>query len=335
MDIVGLWLGVCRLHEAAKQWATDWTQAGKFQGSQVGRPLHSRSTGEGMMVRARAVLLTYQGEFGVWPDALANLPSLTPAEQAIAATNDLARDLVHGNTDVIRYLADVAEAVRATVQFQTLRLRCGTFVDDLQQLLHLYAHAWSLELCNKTLLERGKVRVHLHVFLSSGSNLMVRTDGVLMFMDTIGDASCYPFMRQRSSTAAAGLFYASADGKYGCIASQCSKEAHRDYVVQPQWVLNMMGMGKMSVTAARRHLVRQARDLPRLLASIDAYANERRKMSLMEHMQRTVSQLQALSRPFIDVPSVNDWVASHQALRWRYQFLVFVGGSMLGKLALR
>ena len=96
-----------------------------------------------------------------------------------------------------------------------------------------------------------------------------------------------------------------------------------------------MGMGKMSVTAARRHLVRQARDLPRLLASIDAVKEERRKMSLMEHMQRTVTQLRALSRPFIDVPFVNDWVASRQALRWRYQFLVLVGGSMFGKHALR
>ena len=96
-----------------------------------------------------------------------------------------------------------------------------------------------------------------------------------------------------------------------------------------------MGMGKISVEAARRHFVRQARDLPRLLVSIDSYAEERRRMGLEEHMKRTVTQLHALTRPFVDMPIVNKWVHDHQMLRWRYQFLVLVGGSMLGKLDLR
>ena len=158
--------------------------------------------------------------------------------------------------------------------------------------------------------------MHFHCFLSRGSVINARTDGILMFMEIVGHASQYNLFRQRSSTAAAGLFYASAEGKYGCVASESNREAHRDYIVQPQWVLNMMGMGKISVEASRRHLVRQARDLPRLLASIDAYAEERRCMGLQDHMQRTVLQLNALARPFVALNVVNEWVADHQALRW-------------------
>ena len=53
-------------------------------------------------------------------------------------------------------------------------------------------------------------------------------------------------------------------------------------------MLNIMGMEKLSVEAARSHVVRRCRDLPRILASIDAYAEERRRIGLEKHMKRTV-----------------------------------------------
>ena len=129
------------------------------------------------------------------------------------------------------------------------------------------------------------------MFMSSCTlkvNINARTHGNFMFMEVVRHASCYQSLRQRSSSAAAALLYASSEEKCGCIISNCSPEAHRDSVVQPQWMLNIMGMGKMSVEAARSHFVRRCRDLPRILASIDAFAEERRRIGMEKHMKGTV-----------------------------------------------
>ena len=101
--------------------------------------------------------------------------------------------------------------------------------------------------------------------------------------------------------------------------------------MQPQWVLNLMGMGKMGTREARQHLVLQARDLPRLLSSLDQYVQERRSMALEKHQQRVLQQLHAMARPFVKIPAVDKWVDSHKELKWRYLFLVLVGSSMMGK----
>ena len=102
-------------------------------------------------------------------------------------------------------------------------------------------------------------------------------------------------------------------------------------MVQPQWVLNMLGMGKMSSVAAREHMVLQARDLPRLLSSMDQYVRERRNMALESHQDKVLKQLHAMARPFKSISAVDQWVKDHEELRWRYKFLVLVGSSMLGK----
>ena len=93
----------------------------------------------------------------------------------------------------------------------------------------------------------------------------------------------------------------------------------------------MMGMGKMAVASAREHMVLQARDLPRLLASMDQYVREKRNLALQKHQTTVIQKLQATVRPFVTIPAVDSWVEEHKELRWRYKFLVLVGSSMLGK----
>ena len=127
------------------------------------------------------------------------------------------------------------------------------------------------------------------------------------------------------------FFYMVASGKVGCIASASNSVPHKDFVVQPQWVLNMMGMGKMTCSAAHQHLVLQARDLPRLLSSLDQYVREKRNMALEKHQSEVIQQLQLMSRPFVSIPNVNQWVKEHREMRWRYKLLVLVGTSMMGK----
>ena len=84
-------------------------------------------------------------------------------------------------------------------------------------------------------------------------------------------------------------FSFSAEGKYVCMKTSCSREAHRDYVVQRAWMLNMMAMRKMSVEAARNHFVRTSRDVPRLGACIEAYVEECRPIGQEKQVKGPVT----------------------------------------------
>ena len=333
VDMVQAWAATCRLGSPAKEWALDWAEQGNFGCGAAGR---RKGTGE-RKLDSKTILLTYQGDFGVWPAETGDLPSLPPARTAITASDGLAADLIHGNKDVVKYIDDVVRAVRDTAKFQVLRTQAELFLAAMLDRLKGVTTAWSLELCTKSLLEKDEVRVHAHFYLSrENGKITVRTnEEPFAFMGVQPHASPMKFLRQRSSTAAAGLLYCTAEGKYGLIATGSSCQAHRDYVVQPQWVLNMMAMGKMSLQAAREHLVKQGRDLPRLLASIDAYAEERKQLSLQKHMKEVVAALKDLALPFVSIPEVDAWVEAHKVLRWRYPFLVLVGAIMLGKQGIR
>ena len=87
----------------------------------------------------------------------------------------------------------------------------------------------------------------------------------------------------------------------------------------------------MICEAAREHLVNQARDLPRLLSSTDQCVREKRNKCLENHQSRVLQHLHMMTRPFLSIPAVDQWLKEHQEIRWRYKFLVLVGSSMMGK----
>ena len=310
------------------EWAMVWAQEGQWEAKAVKRARESAMR----EVRKKSLVLTYQGRFGVFPASFGVVPSRSAAEEAIRGTSGLAKDLLHGNVDVIRCIEEVCAKIRDAPQFLVLRADVERHVEYLEAEFFVDEWAWSLELCIKSFFEAGVVRVHLHVFLFKDSGC-IRTKSLSKwsFSHCLPDVASLTGARQKTTTAYSGLFYVSGKGKYGSIACAATKVAHKDYVVQPQWVLNLMGMGKMSPLAAREHLVMQGRDLPRLLSSMDRYVQERRNMALEEHQASVLAQLHAMARPFIHIPCVEAWVKSHKELRWRYLFLVLVGSSMLGK----
>ena len=318
-----------RIHEGTRQWAKQWIRAGNLSDQKAGR---INRVDEPFAVQKKSLMLTYNGDFGFFQSSLGEVPARKEADEAIRASSGLAMDLVHGNTHVLQCLVEVTKAIRDSPRFQVLRAQVEEHLNFLTEAWSIDHWAWSLELCPQTFLETGDIRLHLHMFIFR-ENGRIRTRNLRSwhFQNNIPHISNLNNVRAKAQSAWAGLFYIAATGKIGCVASAATAVAHKDFVVQPQWALNMMGIGKMAVAAAREHMVLQARDLPRLLASMDQYVREKRNMALQKHQTTVLQKLQATVRPFLTIPAVNSWVADHQVLRWRYKFLVLVGSSMLGK----
>ena len=83
--------------------------------------------------------------------------------------------------------------------------------------------------------------------------------------------------------------------------------------------------------AARLEFVKQARDLPRLLAAFDEFVNENAAAELAAKIACVHAELALARRPFRRLPVVDAWVALRATTRWRYPFLVLTGPSCMGK----
>ena len=138
------------------------------------------------------------------------------------------------------------------------------------------------------------------------------------------------FCRARSQSAAAGVYYLRCP-KVGSVLSEGSLVPHVDFAVQLAWIWNLLAGGKMRAEAARQEFVRQARDLPRVLACLDKYVQEVAAAALAARITMVHVELAAARRPFRRLGVVESWVELHVKTRWRYPFLVLTGPSCMGK----
>ena len=328
-EIFAHFLAGSKLQPESVTWAKEWIRAGNFSMNKLAR---MGRVDEPFAFHKKSVLLTYQGRFGVFDPSLGHVPGRKGADDAIKASAGLATHLVHGNPQVLLCIEQVVDVIRQQPRFQVLRGQVETHVQFLAEAWCIDHWAWSLELCTKTYLNSGDLRLHLHLFLFR-ENGKIRSRNVKNwhFLNAVPTVSSLSNVRGKVHTAWSGLFYIVANGKIGCVAAASSSAPHKDFVVQPPWVLNMLGMGKMTCKAAPEHLVNQARDLPRLLSSMDQYVREKRNKCLEDHQCRVLQHLHMMARPFVSIPAVEQWLKEHEEIRWRYKFLVLVGTSMMGK----
>ena len=111
--------------------------------------------------------------------------------------------------------------------------------------------------------------------------------------------------------------------KVGSVLSDGTLLPHVDFAVQPAWIWNLVAGGKMRPQAARLEFVRQARDLPRILACLDKYVQEVAAAALTESITQVHAELSAARRPFRRLAGVQAWVDVHAKTRWRYPFFWF------------
>ena len=206
-------------------------------------------------------------------------------------------------------------------------------VEGWKDAFFLSSVAFCMELCTHTLESEGIIRVHFHAFFRNNSRIRIHRGRDVAFR------GCEPFKSDkvmggtrsiRGPGTNAGMYYLQAP-KIGAIFTSGTVLPFKDYLVSGEWIMNLVQAGKMNFHTAREEMVRTAKNLPRLLQSLDRWHQEMQRASLQDHMRVIQMELDASRMPFKSIEVVNEWIRSHETVEMRYKFLVLCGGSGLGK----
>ncbi len=265
----------------------------------------------------KTVLLTWQGAWGVLDD-------IEVTDEALTANDEVAKHVA---------ISAVVLQIRATGRVSALWDAFKNAVDNWTEKWNLAETGFALELCTATLVSQRVVRVHLHLFLRGCRRLRVESAELFAFQDSLPvKAGLY------SSSAGAGvrtgnnagMYYVQAP-KIGQVYSGGSLSPFQDYLVSGEWIMNLVQGGKLTYHDARQELIKTAKNLCRLLPCLDRWWQERSRLSLQAEMAKVQAAIHTSRRPFKVLPVVEAWIRSHDDIKMRYQFLVLVGGSGLGK----
>ena len=265
-------------------------------------------------IDAKSILLTYNGDWG-----LVNDVELPPVD-----------DIPGSRTEAVN---QVCEQLRTHPRVLKMWDEFTEKVTHWKEALFLASVAFSFELCTHTFETERKIRLHAHAFLRHGSKLRVRSGSDLAFQGVQpfrSDQGSGGTVKARGSSGNSGMYYLQVP-KIGSVFRSGSIEPFKDYLVPGEWIMNLVQAGKVEYQVARDQLVRSAKNLPRLLQSLDRWHQETQRSLLRDVMGRVHRSLESTRKPFKSIPIVNDWVKSHSEIAMRYKFLVLCGGSGLGK----
>ena len=77
-------------------------------------------------------------------------------------------------------------------------------------------------------------------------------------------------------------------------------------------------------------LAKIVKGIDRKMISIEKWRGEATAAALEELIAMVRAQLEAMKRPFNEIPIVQLWASHYEVLRWRYKFLVLEGPSCYG-----
>ena len=108
-------------------------------------------------------------------------------------------------------------------------------------------------------------------------------------------------------------------------------EPFAHYLVNSDWILNLVQQRKMSYEDARAEMIKTVKGLPPKLASFDVWNKEQRQAALRSHIAGELQELDAPKWPFRNVDAVISWLGEFDTLRHLYRFLVLEGPGQVGK----
>jgi len=304
-----------------------------------------------VLVRGESFLLTYQGDWGIIP--VSGLDAGTVMRAMRLMTNERARQVVQAELGrscpsqapdpasawqradpdaALKSVDIVAEAARSHPRtaacVEALLQRLATFRERRK----VVYDAWAAEVCGRSWLEAGQVRVHLHLALClrAGSREPVNMENERV-MDTLPFLTT-PALGQgaRARNASAALYYVQAP-KVGVVRQGGSHEPHVDYSVMPAWIYRLLGSGKLLFSAARAEMVRSPQGLPRHLESLERWQRERVDRCIVEVSSEFAQRFADLRMPWKEYAMVTMWQQQYRQRRVRYSFLVLDGPSRMGK----
>ena len=261
---------------------------------------------EGYFLYARSVLLTWNGDWGVF--------------------------VVAGLTPDAGWRVLVA-ALQKEAVFECLWVAFKAHCERLSDLLGAAHHAFSLELCMRSWEEEAVLRVHGHLYLSAGNDKMKLARGSLAaFKDSIPNKSHkVAALNNRACSGFAGCYYLLAP-KIGLIRNHSNCAAYRDFGVSPEWITNMVQAEKMEFSDARAEMTRCGKGYQRRMAELKAWEAGQKELRLQARVAQEQAHHAANNLAFHSFPRIDAWLARNmQPHRRRKEILVIEGPSGLGK----
>ena len=192
--------------------------------------------------------------------------------------------------------------------------------------------ACCLEVCPRTFEEEHVARLHLHVFLRAPQRMSLPPLRLLDFegavpvvADVVGGL---PTSRQSGSWA--GYLYCIVE-KFGQVFSYGTKRPFKDFLVQGQWVLNLLQARKISLPYARELVLQSCHNVQRHVKELDMLAREHEKERVAAARRVAECGLAMQRKRWRSVRAVVDWHEQYKSEAFRYKFLVLDGPSKLGK----
>ena len=128
-----------------------------------------------------------------------------------------------------------------------------------------------------------------------------------------------------------GAYYTLAPN-FGAVLHGVSLRRFHDFLVNPEWVFNMIEGGKIPYTDARSKLISCGKGMCRRLADLDCWHRNKTEMLVNERVQSVQTALRLSMKPFARWPVVDAWLSEvRQPLQSRKRCLVLYGPSRLGK----
>ena len=283
----------------APEWISYWCRAQWAPKSKVSDP----SAGDLKAFSCKSLLLTWNGE---WVD----LGAPGVASDANAA----------------------AEVLKSMIPVQKLWEEFVHFITELAEELNLYAWAATMEICTATLADTNQLKIHLRAFIKRDEGkFSIRNVQRLMFKGSSPHRAKYLIgQRIRQYGSWAGHFYVAVE-KYGTVFTKYTHTPMQDYAVNPNWIGQLAGAGKISAGMEREMYVKIGSGLTRRLQDLDRRQRELGSMALQKHIERRQAELETQVKPFREIEAVTKWLERVGQTSWRKPILVLEGASGLGK----
>jgi hypothetical protein len=128
-------------------------------------------------------------------------------------------------------------------------------------------------------------------------------------------------------------FYYVVCPKLGSVWTHSSKRAFKDYLVNAEWVWNLIQQEKVTMAVARSQIILTAKNLKRHLENLDVLEKGPTAKRLKLEIQEKNQQIAQVRAAFRDIPEVTSWQQSLKEAADRRKFLVLDGPSRMGKTA--
>ena len=233
-------------------------------------------------------------------------------------------------------LGEVVRRLRASADVQSVWKDVQLHAQVCLRLAGASDVAVCLEVCPDTWEEGRVLKLHMHAFLkSSGSDLRVRNLIPFAFSGVKPNASLtiggMPVATNGRSSWS-GFFYCCISDKTGTLFSQATKVPFKGYLVQPNWILNLVQNKKLETDVAKALLV-QCASASRHIKELELHEAHLEEEAV-KHAQEAASRLlQGSLKPQKTYPAVEIFKRQFDQAIHRYKFLVLSGPSRVGKTA--